>query len=384
VTSASAPSGTGSASVSGNVVQLRNLSIKPGKSLSVSLKVTTPLTCGASYSWSVQAKETSNFSGSGDDFFLVTSASQLTTQVNGSCTLAWGTQPHNALVLQTITGTDYDTNGPPLTVRIVDGGGRVVTSASGTVTVAIGNNPGGAKLGGTTSAGTSGGVATFSDLTLDKAGNGYTLTASGPGFASQGSNSFNESGTGTPCSQNNSCQTSASGSAGNSSTVTASPQSCTNSSTCNAGTLSVAANLNGIQLDCSPPARGGYTSPNLDTFEFKMNPSTNRSEVWTATSKSFLLPLTQEQINQLLNNPQVCYGSNTDFVMPNGAMAPPGQLPDGTPGFIGTVPNCPITPPGPCIDQANVTKVPDLGSPIGFDITVPVNVPPGQGDPARH
>ncbi len=51
------------------------------------------------------------------------------------------------------------------------------TPLTGSVAVAIAANPGGSTLGGTTPVTASGGVATFSDLTLNKVGNGYTLQA---------------------------------------------------------------------------------------------------------------------------------------------------------------------------------------------------------------
>ena len=56
-----------------------------------------------------------------------------------------------------------------LTVQAEDGSGNLITSFNGTVTVALANNPGGATLGGTLSVQASGGVATFSGLTLNKA-----------------------------------------------------------------------------------------------------------------------------------------------------------------------------------------------------------------------
>ena len=62
-----------------------------------------------------------------------------------------------------------------LIAAIEDAYGNVETSSSSTVKVALDNNPGGAKLGGTLSVKASKGVATFSGLTLNKAGTGYTL-----------------------------------------------------------------------------------------------------------------------------------------------------------------------------------------------------------------
>ncbi len=64
-----------------------------------------------------------------------------------------------------------------LTVAAEDGSGDVVTSFNGTVTLSLGNNPGGDTLGGTTVNAVNG-VATFSGLLLTKSDPGYALVAS--------------------------------------------------------------------------------------------------------------------------------------------------------------------------------------------------------------
>ena len=71
-----------------------------------------------------------------------------------------------------------------LTVKATDRSGNVDSSFNGTVTVALANNPGGSTLGGTITAIASGGVATFSGLTLNKATSGYTLQVSSNGVTS--------------------------------------------------------------------------------------------------------------------------------------------------------------------------------------------------------
>jgi hypothetical protein len=78
-----------------------------------------------------------------------------------------------------------------LTVQAEDSSGNLVSSFSGTVTVGLASNPGGTTLGGTLTVAASGGVATFSGLTLNKAASGYMLyvTASGP--TSTTTNPFN-------------------------------------------------------------------------------------------------------------------------------------------------------------------------------------------------
>src|SRR5207237_1144191 len=58
-------------------------------------------------------------------------------------------------------------------------------------TVAIGTNPGGGTLSGTTTVAAVSGVATFSNLSIDKVGTGYTLTAASAPLTSATSAGFN-------------------------------------------------------------------------------------------------------------------------------------------------------------------------------------------------
>ena len=72
-------------------------------------------------------------------------------------------------------------------IRTVD----LMPVISARVTLAIGNNPGGGTLSGTVTADTDWtGVATFSGLSINKAGTGYTLAASSPGVAGAVSTPF--------------------------------------------------------------------------------------------------------------------------------------------------------------------------------------------------
>jgi len=82
---------------------------------------------------------------------------------------------------------------PAVQVTVRDAAGNVVPTLANPVTIAIGNNAGGATLGGTTNQSVVSGVATFADLTLDAAGTGYTLVASAPGLASATSTAFDVS-----------------------------------------------------------------------------------------------------------------------------------------------------------------------------------------------
>ncbi|MGD0020639.1 MAG: hypothetical protein ABSD62_15470, partial [Candidatus Limnocylindrales bacterium] len=63
-------------------------------------------------------------------------------------------------------------------------------TSSATVTIAIGTNPGGGTLSGTTSVAAVAGVATFSNLSINLPGTGYTLSATSTGLTSATSSAF--------------------------------------------------------------------------------------------------------------------------------------------------------------------------------------------------
>src|SRR4029079_16706941 len=65
------------------------------------------------------------------------------------------------------------------------------TNSSASVTLAIGTNPASGTLSGTKTVAAVNGVATFSDLSIDKAGTGYTLTAASTRLTGATSSTFN-------------------------------------------------------------------------------------------------------------------------------------------------------------------------------------------------
>src|SRR5205823_1999780 len=67
---------------------------------------------------------------------------------------------------------------PAITVTVEDDFGNVVKNFTTPITIAIGNNPGGGTLSGTLTSNLFKGVAAFSDLSINKSGTGYTLSAS--------------------------------------------------------------------------------------------------------------------------------------------------------------------------------------------------------------
>jgi CSLREA domain-containing protein len=79
---------------------------------------------------------------------------------------------------------------PSVTVRVLDDTNAFIPSSSATINLALGNNPSGASLGGTTNVAAAGGIATFNNLSVNLAGVGYTLAASSSGLVSAASNAF--------------------------------------------------------------------------------------------------------------------------------------------------------------------------------------------------
>jgi hypothetical protein len=83
---------------------------------------------------------------------------------------------------------------PAVQVSARNAEGKLVSSFTGTITLEIGTNPGGGTLSGTTTVAAVNGVATFSNLSIDKAGTGYRLIAAAGGLAPSTSSKFDITG----------------------------------------------------------------------------------------------------------------------------------------------------------------------------------------------
>ena len=97
--------------------------------------------------------------------------------------LAFTTQPSNTAADASIT--------PAVQVTVENAAGNAVTTDNSNVTVSIGANPGNGTLGGTFTEAAVKGVATFSNLSINEPGTGYTLTASDGDLSEATSGSFN-------------------------------------------------------------------------------------------------------------------------------------------------------------------------------------------------
>jgi hypothetical protein len=181
-----------------NVLHLRNLALSPtapNNSLTLTLGLLMPCT-GAVGQWTVVAKQSNDFSGSGNNLALKTSGpgpvSVLATALDGTCKLAFVDQPTSARITDVISKVAFTPGGGAVTVGALDArptGAELTPSLVGSVTVA--SSPTGLVSAPTNTAPAgSAGIASFANLKIAAPGN-YTLGATAPGYLdSDASNPF--------------------------------------------------------------------------------------------------------------------------------------------------------------------------------------------------
>jgi hypothetical protein len=140
-----------------NKLEASGLSVNSSGSASVSFGVNTGCVSG-NWNWTLVAKDSQGRTyGNG--------SSDLTTAVNGSCSLEITTQPKDALKNKLITDTAFNTSGNPITVELRNGSDQLVSYFPVGVTFELATGAGLAS--GTLNAATKttvGGVATFSGV----------------------------------------------------------------------------------------------------------------------------------------------------------------------------------------------------------------------------
>ncbi len=126
----------------------------------------------------------------GAGYTLTASSSGLTGATSTAFDISAGGAARLAFVVNPVTAVAGAPLAPVVAVAIQDSAGNIVASSTTSVAVGLGANPGNAVLGGAGAAAANAGIATFADLSLDKAGVGYTLTASAPGLGTATSAAF--------------------------------------------------------------------------------------------------------------------------------------------------------------------------------------------------
>ncbi len=116
----------------------------------------------------------------------ITATDTATSSITGTATVSVSAALANHLVFVQPPTSELvgATISPAVTVKIEDAYNNVLSgNSTDQVTLVLGTNPSGAILSGTTTATVSDGIATFGNLSVNLAGNGYTLVASSPSTA---------------------------------------------------------------------------------------------------------------------------------------------------------------------------------------------------------
>ena len=304
-----------------------------------------PCSYAGTGAWTIAAKQANNFNGQPGN--NVTAVGTLVTRVTGTCSLAFGTPPADAEVGAVITGTPYEPSGPDVTVEVVDGAGELLTDATVEVTMSLAPGSGLGSLSGTLSHVTSGGIATFGDLTIGARGL-YSLQASSPGLASAFSEIFRIDPPGVDCLEDVPCED----------TVTTGRSSLNllgvPNADLDAGRLFLSFGA-GLVIDCA-----GYDELTADTAVFDV--TGDRAKVTTMT-------IDKRVMAQVPNNGasflQVCFASpDDDFVTRSGAPVLDSQTFDwdgdgvADPVYKGLLADCgPAAPP--CVSKRQKTGAGD-------------------------
>jgi hypothetical protein len=273
-------------------------------------------------------------------------ASSSSCTKSNPCSLAFtaGGQPQGTVVNKTITSA-FNSQSGPIKVEILDASMHLNTNAKAAITIAIAANPGNGTLSGTTTVTTSGGIASFSNLSINQTGFGYTLTATtspGTGISPGTSNSFNIWNPFQNCSST--CSASASG---KTSTGTVTASQATSSDLLGIGT--------GVSYQC-----GGTYKPSSDAFGFEVLNSTSGAP----QNAQFTVVFRVEKSQVLASGHpgaaswQICYASQTPFT------AQPGTSGTATIGGVtfntGLLPVCSKSQGSPCLQSRTKNKSGDV------------------------
>src|SRR5207244_1594766 len=109
----------------------------------------------------------------GTGYTLTASATGLTGATSSAFNIGGGAAANLVLTVQPSNAAAGAAITPAVQVTVQDAQGNTVTTATTSITVAIGTNPASGTLAGTTTVAAVSGVATFSNLSIDKAGTGY-------------------------------------------------------------------------------------------------------------------------------------------------------------------------------------------------------------------
>jgi hypothetical protein len=323
----------GTVSREGNLLKLRNLELPNDGSVTVTLGLQMPCAPG-DYAWAVQAKQSNEFRGEGNDMGPVSGT--LSTRVEGGgCRLRFVAQPAAAERNTQIRAVEFQpTSSRLVAVEVVDGRGNRVTSFTGTIELQLVQSGPGTLTPDTARSTAVAGLASFSNLSINRSGE-YNLRATTPvsGFAAAVSEEFKIIDVVEPCTAS-SCTATLAGT-NTTSTVTGTGGSGT-------GFVLLSLNLG------REPVCAGYTPPTPDWYEFET--TVPREKTVTATFSKAAMTAFGKPAWKL----QICFAAPIKFPAKDGPAKPfdyDGDPSNGAEGFVGLLPDCPYKPKTPCISK---------------------------------
>jgi hypothetical protein len=344
-----------------NVLELRNLGLPPGGSVTITVGLRMPCVSGV-YAWSVRAKQSNDFSGTPGNDLGPVSGTRSTT-VDGSCKLRFVDEPASAEKNAQIRAVAFQAASPQLvSVEAVDGSPapQRLTGFTGAVDLRLAQSGPGALTPNPASSAAVAGLASFADLAIGASGN-YNLraTTTTPGFTGDDSAGFQIIDDVGDC-NSSSCRAQVTG--------RQTTGTLTGTVTSGSGFALLSLNLG------TDPVCAGYTPPSSDYYEFGLSGVTGDKTVVAMYSKA-----TMKSFKGGQSALEICFAAPQAFSAKSGFATPfdyDGDPANGAEGFVGLLPDCPATPTTPCIlDRAGAG---------GGAAQVLFFVPAAWGDPRWH
>ena len=325
---------------SGNTLELRDLGLPPGDELEIVIGLRMPCV-EATYPWMVEAKQSNDFSGTGNALGPVTGIRS--TEVKGTCKLRFvdpnplagvGGQPASAEKNTQIRADAFvPTSARLVTVEAIDGSPSPerLDWFTGTIDLRLVQSGPGTLAPNPASSAATAGLARFANLSIDRSGN-YNLraTTAAAGFVGGDSADFQIIDDVGSCSSS-SCRAQVNGSQ--------STSALTGTSVAGSGFALLSLNLG------TRPVCAGYTPPTSDYYEFALAAATGDKTVLATFSKAAM-----KSFSGGLSALQICFAAPLSFTAQSGSPAPFDY--DGNPGaegFVGLLPLCSAPRTGPCL-----------------------------------
>jgi hypothetical protein len=327
---------------SGNLLMLRDLSLPPNASVTVTLGLR--MTCVAgTYTLSIETKQTNDFNGPPGNTLGPLLGSR-DTQVTGSCSLRFvprpspatvGGQPADAEMKTQIRADAFQPESSNLvSVEALDATGVRLGWFTGPISIQLAPTTPGNLTADPNPVMATDGVASFPGLSISASGI-YRLraTTTASGVTGTNSDAFQIIEVTEPCNPGQ-CRAQLSGKQS-----TSTVDGATGTDT---GLLLLSLNLG------PEPVCAGYTPPTTEWYEFRLFSVSRDMTVFATYSKAAMKTVAGP------SSLEICFASPHSFITKSGLQGQPfdydGDAANGAEGFVGLLPNCSALS-NPCVDK---------------------------------